>query len=199
MNKKNIIELINNRQFNDAEKKILSLLQQDKNNEEYFFMYGIILANTNRYKEAINYFNKCKDKKTESLFHIGGCYQATGNFQEAIKYYDNYINLVKDNNDAYQRLSFCYKYLRDYDQAINYLNKSLEIQKDHTSYLLLGFTYREMGKFNDARINFKKVLDIKSNNFEAKIALATIDLDEGYTVKALSLLNGMMDEGLLSN
>ena len=76
MNKKNLIELINNKKFDDAEKKIQLLIQQNANNEEYFFIYGIILANTNRYKEAINYFNKCKDKTTESLFHMGGCHQA---------------------------------------------------------------------------------------------------------------------------
>ena len=199
MNKKNLIELINNKKFDDAEKKIQLLIQQNANNEEYFFIYGIILANTNRYKEAINYFNKCKDKTTESLFHMGGCHQALGNFQEAIKYYESYINLVKDNNDAYHRLSFCYRYLRDYDQAINYLNRSLEIQTDHTSYLLLGFTYREMGKFSDAKINFNKVLDIKNNNFEAKIALATINLDEGHATKALSLLNNMINDNSLTN
>jgi signal transduction histidine kinase len=121
-----------------------------------------------QYKTALSYFNKGFEYTKEAddnyqitgklLNGIGKLYTAQKNYKAALDYFNKAAILNTKNNEklqlitTYTELAKCYRNQADFDQAMLYLRKGLEVSEE-ISYLKakadiykeLSFTYELMG------------------------------------------------------
>ena len=75
-NIEDIYKYIRLKKFEQAETLVLSKLEEDSENGEYNFIFGLILAQKRDFTKALKYFQKTADGKDgtyDSYFNCGNC------------------------------------------------------------------------------------------------------------------------------
>ena len=83
-----------------------------------------------------------------------------GEFEKAILYYNKCIELKSNVAEVYRRLAMCYRFKREYKKAIETINQDPNLNNSQETLLLLGNIFKEMGSFDHADVQFKKLLNI---------------------------------------
>ncbi len=126
--------------------------------------------------EAIDLFNSNRDLSgvANSYNNLGIIYESENDPDSALIWYSNALKLYESLPDAKLGVSYSLCYLggiyslqKQYDKALEALNKSLELRlvvDDKfaicQSYTALGECYSSKGEYNNAILNFKKSIDI---------------------------------------
>jgi two-component system, NarL family, sensor kinase len=147
--------------------------------------------------EGVLIARKAKDSLNlgRMLFNVGKCHQLKGDFEKAIKYYEEGKNIffkIKYNNPAvYGMLSGLYSALSQYDKAIEYgeievggFRKSKDLFNLGRSLNNLGQSYYLINKYEEADKKLSEALIIAEKiNFEDLKANASLNLSALYLEK----------------
>ena len=177
-----IYKYIRLKKFEQAERLVLSKLEEDSENGEYNFIFGLILAQKRDFTKALKYFQKTADGKDatyDSYFNCGNCLQMLMRFEEAVEYYHRCIYVDPERHEPYLQIGVCYKRDKEFEKSITYLRKANELQENVEHYQVLGNVLREMGEFNEAKKQFEKCLILEEENKIAQLSLINIEIDEG--------------------
>ena len=87
--------------------------------------------NKRDYKNAITEYSKITPATLDSLLGIASSYQAMGNLENAIEYYNKASNLKPTDSDIPYYIAVIYSETNDWDNAKAYLDKSLSIDKNN--------------------------------------------------------------------
>ena len=82
----------------------------------------------------------------------------------------------------------------DYPTAIALLQAETAQDGDIESWRLLGYAYRMQGNLSEAVSAYAKVLEQNSTDYDARLALARLNLQKGDFKTAKALFNGILDE-----
>lgn len=108
-------------------------------NKKVIFYKGQLLEKTGKYEEALEYLNKSlyEDNTLIALNSKGNALYELGRYKEALKTFDSCITHEKealDNLDLITnfnyKAAFCNIKLGKYDEAIKYLNKTIDMLND---------------------------------------------------------------------
>ena len=133
----------------------------------------------------INYLNKNDEEIAESLSHLGKFYYELDQYEKAIKYYDESINIIKvikgikhpDYQSKLLGLSRCYKGIGNYSKAIYYAEEYASFIKNiygetSNQYAIaldeLASCYNHIGNLKKDSIFQTRALRIKENNKDEK-------------------------------
>lgn len=111
--------------------------------------------------------------------------QLNERYYEAIELYKKALELNPNYKDPLFGLAESYFYLQEFDQALVYIGRSLELDHNDTgkkvfkARILVG-----LGKFNDAEEIFKAVLQKQPNNLEANFGSAELKIADGKLKEA---------------
>ena len=82
-----------------------------------------------------------------------------------LKIYEENLASYPNKARAYRHLgNLYYTFLQDYDKAVEYFYKSIELKQDDRSYLGLGWCYLKQNKLSEAEEAFKKGLEVNRRN-----------------------------------
>ena len=96
----------------------------------------------------------------KSFLTLGDLYRKRGNWDEALKYYNLYIEHFPNNTISYQRIGSIYENIGDFDQAKEYCDKALLIDPtDIYIHLSLGNIEKRLNNFIGPEKIFNKTLD----------------------------------------
>lgn len=117
---------------------------------------GIYYARQGDFKEAINYFNKGKEKGSlEAYAQLGSLYSSfLHDYEKAVKNYKIAAN-AGDGKSAHNLGVYYYKNFK-YDEAYKWFMKSYETG-DINSLISIGLMYIDQKKYDEAINTFKKV------------------------------------------
>lgn len=145
------------------------------------------LVEQQNFPEAINQFKRCieeenkfpspdQDKISGCLNDIGTCYHKLSNFQEAIRWYnqalevDRKLGNIDNISIRYSNIGFAYRKLGRYDSALLYYDKALTLNieiGDGESIAKtlnnLGSLYHQMARYDSTIYYFQRSLEIKKN------------------------------------
>lgn len=124
----------------------LDILMQDPiPDKNYLLSTYINLGKVHRYKKeykkAINYYKKGielfkKERKNSHYYicksNLAIVYQNTGNYFKTLEILNEIIRDYKNNNRkdrVFKHIGTTYYYMKEYEKALSYLNKSLELKK----------------------------------------------------------------------
>jgi tetratricopeptide (TPR) repeat protein len=140
---------------------------------------------------------------------IGIDYDILGDLDNALLYYDGALIIARDLNDeegesiALSSIAGVYEQQGNYDKALEYYNKSLQLTSDSSSiaatYHNIATVYSEKGDNNKAVEYFKKAIefDQKAGNY-LSTAVGMLNLGDTYTdLKNFQEAQYYLQKGLL--
>lgn len=128
-----------------------------------------------------------------------------GNFKEAIDYYaslDNRAILAETGISTYERIGKAYFNLGQFETAISFLEKSVEISYDDQTVFELAGLLCEQGQYQKANLYFKQLTTINPDFDGYHYLYATAlrsenQLEEAYRVVQEGLAKNSFDSALL--
>jgi tetratricopeptide (TPR) repeat protein len=141
-----------------------------------------------RFKEAIEEYEKClfhpgatQENKVAAQILIGNCYSALSELKQAQINYEKALNLSKDTKDEKERslaksaaltnLGLVYTGLGNFKKAIEYHEKSLEIDKSIGDQAGESACYTNLGIAYDGLGDFKKAIEFNEKSLEIAKAI----------------------------
>ena len=119
-----------------------------------------------------------------ALIIRGEIEMSTGDYHEAISSFKQAIKTNPNNTAAMSLLSRTYALLKNKEKTLLYANKAVKISPTLAGYNNLATTYTLLGLYDEAMLNFKKVLEINPRSATAYYNLGHIyikrkDYEEG--------------------
>lgn len=188
------IKLIKNEKFSEAKKYFSSQLNSKFKSDAYFYLGQIYFIQGNIDSAFKNYEAGIQANNDNALNYAGMCKVDfdQSNLTTGEQNYNGAIDKGEDNALTYITLSeaFSNPKVKNYDRAIDLLNKSLKLKKkDINSYLSLGKVFVAKGNGTDALKNFSSALDMDGKNPEALTQKAKIYIYINNSDAGIELLN----------
>lgn len=135
-------------------------------------IYAVLtIAENSNWQDEIRFFERIVEYNKDSKFNylayanLGKAYEKNKMLKEAEKNY--YLAAQTSDRDPYFYNALAYFYIRqgNFDQAINILNFSKELNKRFLqTYLLLGIAYNGLKQTDNAVYNFQQAISIDPQN-----------------------------------
>ncbi|MBL7979779.1 MAG: tetratricopeptide repeat protein [Bacteroidetes Order II. Incertae sedis bacterium] len=165
----------NNKDYASA---ITSLRRVYSNTYEMNLRLGWLYYLDGKYQESISYYEKCIQQMPMSIEARLGYVQpayALEKWNDMLNQYLAILQIDPNHSKANYQTGVAYYYRKDYPRAEKYLQKVLNMYPfDYYSLLMLGWTKFNLGKRNEAKVLFNKVLLYAPDDTSAKEGLSLI-------------------------
>lgn len=155
-----------NENLSDSQKLELldAKIKKHPKEAELYYQRGEILLKMKRSNLAINDFKKaCNLDKKEVRYYtaLGDAYFSNGDAGESYKILQQALTIAPDNMEALLKMSEITFYSKDYDRAMETLNKVTEKDPNNkTAFFMKGFIYKETGDTANAVFYFHKLIEL---------------------------------------
>lgn len=165
-NETSMITLLNNRIKNDSGNALLY--------NERASLY-LEKKNINKALADINKAIQINDQNPEFYISLADIYLKMGNGKKCENALIKAKNINPENTRSLLKLGEINFILKDYKEAIKYLNQAIETDRDNSiAYLIKGYAYLEGGDTSRAISNFRTSYNNNQENYDAVIQLALI-------------------------
>jgi tetratricopeptide (TPR) repeat protein len=108
-------------------------------------------------------------KNDSSLYYlIGKIYYEKDEYDKAIEFYSQAINLNPKDDNAYNNMGIAYANLKEYDKAITAFQKAIELNpKYDIAYNNMGLAYNGLKEYDKAITAYQKAIEINPKDDEA--------------------------------
>ena len=155
----------------EAEKFFLSAIEIDDKFQDPIRNLCVIYTNTKKFEKLLRLSIKLYDldkSNPQNVFQIGSAYELNKNYDDAIKYYEKYINTNRsDKKRGLNNIGNIYLRKGKPKISIEYFSKALELDKNNkilVNNILL--CYLSLRDENKAEEYFKRAENIDSNYIE---------------------------------
>ncbi|CAN5303311.1 hypothetical protein BH09BAC1_BH09BAC1_04360 [soil metagenome] len=150
-------------------------------------------------KAALTYFEKFMVVTTpppDARFHYATCLDLTGRMQEAISQYQLVITMEPYFLPAYTNLSYIYFRSGNYDKAIEYNKKAIDIMPNEPDPIInMGKVYLQLNQPEQALQYFEKALVLAPNDMNLILTLVDMHSQIGDKNRAQALYNKALQLG----
>ncbi len=143
----------------------------DKNSYEINLRLGWLNYNAGLFDKSASYYRRAiqlKPYSEEAKFGLALPLSATGKWDEIINLYKQILQNSPGNTTALYRLGLIYYGRKDYQKALQYFQKLVDLYPfSYDGVLMLAWTNLQLGKAREAKVLFHKVLLIKPHDKSA--------------------------------
>ena len=154
--------------------------------------YGVLMhgAQKDRYATAIELYTevikKYPDTKAAHLasYNLGNIHFILNDTDKSIEAYREFLKYTSRDNVltalAYNGLGYCYESIKDYPNALDSFNKSIEYESG-TTYLSLSYSnvariYEQMNDYKQAQEYYKRALDHATDSLTESLIRRKVSL-----------------------
>ena len=167
---------------------------KNKSVDEFLKLQGFYRQNAQLYEQVITGSQREQDCHRKSLNHLGICYYFLGQYEKAIAYHQQSLEIKEEIGDregvakSLGNLGVCYRNLGQYEKAIAYHQQSLEISEEigfrqgvAISLGNLGNCYDSLGQYEKAIAYHQQHYDISEEiGFRQGVAISLGNLGDCY-------------------
>jgi tetratricopeptide (TPR) repeat protein len=127
------------------------------------------------FEKGIPFFEAALDKETQNfyaLFGLADCYRGMNCPEKALEYWNKILEQDPRNKMILTRAGDAYRSLEDYDNAKVFYDKALNIESDTYAVLGLAMVAKAKGKFEEAVLSLKRLIQQDTGNYRLYIELA---------------------------
>jgi len=153
------------------------------------------------FKEGIPYFEtvlKRDGNNFYALFGLADCYRGLNQIENSLTYWTRILEQDPRNKMILTRAGDAYRNLKDFDNAKAFYEKALNIEFDTYAVMGLALLAKEQGKFDEAVISFKRLIQQDNKNHRLYTELAECYIKMGDKRKAVELLEDFQKLGIKS-
>lgn len=151
------------------------------------------LYNSGQTSQVIRTCKKLLKTYKKSLYLLnllGAALQEKGKFKEAIRIYNQMIQIKPDYFNAHYNLGFALQGLRKFNNAVNSYNRAIQLNPDYVdAHGNLGNVLKELGRLDEAINSYNKVIQLKPDYAEAYNNLGNALRDLGRLDEAINNYN----------
>ncbi|MDE5880502.1 MAG: tetratricopeptide repeat protein [Muribaculaceae bacterium] len=203
------LDTLNTKQFSEADRQFFNLLQLKARDKAY-----IVHTSDSMILTLVDYYRNHKSAELypEALYYAGRVYSDLGDYPTSLKYFHKALDELPENTSNLKlktvilsQTGRLLEHLRLYDEAIQCLEKEMQITikesdslKHVYDYQLLGAVYLNMGSYDKATECFHQALNYSKNlpphhTAKSKVYLASIEYQKDSIETALHLIRGLPD------
>jgi tetratricopeptide (TPR) repeat protein len=164
----------------------------------YFRARDRIIPEEEGLQKGVQELEKCRElnpRDERVQYALGGAYFELNQPEKAIQAYEEFQKIFKDTDSGYREIAKYYLGNNDYEKAIEYLKKAIEIQPESVESLyLLGDTYLRQRRIKEAVPVYRALAQATGNNINVKKQLALSLIDTGGYKEAADLLSPIVQE-----
>ncbi len=154
------------------------LINKNKRNADLYAQRSKLHIDQGHLTEAIKdlvFANQIDSLNPEYYLHLSDFYLRMGKSEVVNSILLKGNKLIPDNKDILYRLGNLYFYIKDYKKSIQYLNKSLEVDRYYSkAYFSKGMVYKELENIKKATENFQFAVEREPDYYDAYIQLGLI-------------------------
>jgi len=153
----------------------MEILKDEPKNHEVWDLLGILYYQVKDYLEAEVCIKKAVEIQPELYYceNLARLYLDKGDFELAIGFYEELININQNNYEYQFNLAMAYKNHHDWEKAKQAYYKAIEINpKSHEAYFNLAYLCFNENRPQDAVECYKKALEINPEDWESVYFLA---------------------------
>jgi tetratricopeptide (TPR) repeat protein len=163
----------------EAIKHYLRAIDKDADFVDPFINLGILYSDRGN-DRAIDYFNgalNISPENVNALYLLAMYYQQQEMFEKAESTYQNIISFNPDYPHSYFNIGYiALVHQEDYEKAIAYMDKAIEVQPAfYQAYYNRGYAHELSGKYQQARDDYRKALQIMPNYEKAVEGMNRLD------------------------
>ncbi|MBN2461376.1 MAG: tetratricopeptide repeat protein [Candidatus Cloacimonetes bacterium] len=144
----------------------MDLLDLDDSDDQVNFKIGNCFLSLKEYRLAIDYYEKVKTDFPELTYNKAFAYSKIGKFEESLKIMQEIMSYQIYTELPLIFITELYFALKDYNKAIEYLNKAeVMFGKQGTFHYLRGLAYSHMEKWLQAYLEFQKADKFKLDSY----------------------------------
>lgn len=178
-----------------AEKAIHMAEENNLNSEKFYVIFNAanVAMAKNNYIQSLKYYKNALSlaqeqnlglpTKADVTNGIGNAYKRMGKYNEAIKSYESCLALAKEANysnainTVTANLGEVNMILGNYDTALNYQLKTMELQEKDNDFSNLIENYNHISTIYSKINNYKSALEYKQKAYTLKDSIASIKSD----------------------
>ena len=133
---KDIIKLIESKNYNEAKDRLNKLLDEKQNDFYIYKLLGIISQYSGNLEESIYNFNlslNLMPKNAGVLYNLGAINRSLNNLEKAKEYFFKTLEVNPNFIDSYINIAQIYEREKKIFDAESHYKKAFSIKKDHTS------------------------------------------------------------------
>ena len=189
-----LLPLIEAKRFDEVEQLLLSNIERDKNNPNFWKLLASVYYNKKNYSLSL----QCNQKALEldpsdfALMHQVGCdlleQNDVGNAFKSFKYA---LLANPQFSNAHTKIGEIYSKIKDFNKAEDAWNKAIEINPEDTlAITYLGINAVEnLGNYQKAESYFKTALKYEPHDVQNCVNLASIYYEQGENDKSLEIFD----------
>tara|TARA_R110002049_G_scaffold185921_4_gene354202 strand:- start:263 stop:3658 length:3396 start_codon:yes stop_codon:yes gene_type:complete len=162
-------ELSDKKEFENAIKYYLKSLEVESDNSKVQYNLARAYEQTNQLYEAINYYSKSIESEDTNIYAYywrGSTYFDIKNYEAAFNDWIKFNEFKPGSNNVYYWIAKAKYYQAEYDIAIKYLNKNLELDSQDADTKQLKQNcldkYKEIIQQKETHLNTNNLGDIKN-------------------------------------
>lgn len=168
-------------EFQKAEKDYLRALCLKPNDTNAILNYSCLLIDLGDYDKALELLQSQAYKESDDLYkiynNIGLIYLEKELFKESINYFEKTMAIKSNFVPAYINMSTALFECGFLDDALEYLNKGLELETYNPDYLYnRAYLYKTIEDNEKAITDLKEVLQIDPNHTDARLLLSELEM-----------------------
>lgn len=172
------IQALQEERFEEAIQSFMQAIEKQPENPVGYINLGNVFAAVNDIEKAEQFFQQAivlDDKAATAYYSLANLYYNTERFDEAARLYEQSIQLEMDGADAYYMLAKSFEHLGKLQLALPYSLRASELAEDDVQIqLTYGIHLAQLELFNEALVQFKKVLQLDDEQADAHYNLGLV-------------------------
>ena len=171
---------------------------------ELTYLVGCCQAELKYYRKAVEYFQEsltyqCSQANLAYTYMaLGAATNALGEFDKAVKYYEEALRISPNSGQPYYQLGHIEKQRNNGKKAIEYFQKAVDLEPNVAEYQIwLGDTLLKTGSVEEAKIVCANALMLSPLNKVALGGLSAAYANLGDYREAIEIIDRALEEGFL--